>query len=195
MSRSLQAAVAVGAALVAACAGVQAPEVAAIEPSLVRTYRAHLGPAWFEHRARRFGITAQEARERDADISALAPPPGFWDEEMATEAAAIWTGLCNDCHGGRRSIREARQTAPPPAAWPKDESYFFGRRRHPQAVFQTILTGGPEVDGKASEMPAWGNDLAREQIWALVWYVETQSGGTLGQFPPGLYPHRDAPTQ
>ena len=46
------------------------------------------------------------------------------------------------------------------------------------------------IDGNPSEMPAWGPRLSREQIWSLVYYIEHESRGILGDFPPGLYPER-----
>jgi hypothetical protein len=37
-------------------------------------------------------------------------------------------------------------------------------------------------------MPAWRGRLAREQIWAILYFLEFQSGGIEGRFPPSLYP-------
>ena len=35
-------------------------------------------------------------------------------------------------------------------------------------------------------MPAWRGKLSKEQIWALIYFVEYQSGGIEGRFPPSL---------
>ncbi len=37
-------------------------------------------------------------------------------------------------------------------------------------------------------MPAWRGKLSKEQIWALIYFIEFQSGGIEGRFPPSLYP-------
>jgi len=39
-------------------------------------------------------------------------------------------------------------------------------------------------------MIAWKKELSREQIWALLYFLEYQSGGIEGRFPPSLYPRR-----
>ena len=42
-------------------------------------------------------------------------------------------------------------------------------------------------------MPAWRGKLSKEQIWALIYFVEYQSGGIEGRFPPSLYPRETRP--
>jgi hypothetical protein len=39
-------------------------------------------------------------------------------------------------------------------------------------------------------MPAWRNTLANEMIWALLYFLEYQSGGVESRFPPSLFPRR-----
>jgi hypothetical protein len=41
-------------------------------------------------------------------------------------------------------------------------------------------------------MPPWRGKLAREEIWALLYFLEYQSGGIEGRFPPSLYPRMPA---
>jgi len=187
------------------CPSGGAPPPATIEPEPVsdlltdkagNTFKVHLGPAWFQTRARWLAMTPRAAVDRDAAISDQSPPLGFWDEQTATEAAAIWGALCNDCHGGRRKVSAAVNMPAPRSDWAKGEtSYFFGRPRTHAEIFRTIYNGAAPKDGKPSEMPSWGGKLSREQIWAMIYFIEYQSGGTEGDFPPGLYPQRnpDAP--
>lgn len=184
------------------CATSTPPTVTPIEPEPTNTeakqvkaksgkvYTVHLGPAWYKFRASGLGITVEEAKQRDDAISDREPPPGFWDAQIATEAAAIWGALCNDCHGGRRRVSEARSIKNPTSDWGRSTGYFFGRGREHARIFRTIYNGGEMKDEQPSEMPAWGGRLAREQIWAVVYYIEYQSGGVSGPFPPGLYPQR-----
>ena len=70
----------------------------------------------------------------------------------------------------------------PPANWGQGEGLFFGNRRLYSEVFATVSNGGPKREGKVA-MPSWKNILAREQIWALLYFLEFQSGGIEGQVP------------
>ena len=77
---------------------------------------------------------------------------------------------------------------PPPAGWGRGDGLFFGNRRPYETLFHVVYNGGPERNGKRSEMPAWKGKLAKEQIWAILYFLEYQSGGIEGRFPPSLYP-------
>lgn len=139
--------------------------------------RIHLGEDWFEHRAAYLGLTRDDAKRRDADIDGEHPPrDAFWDEQLAVESASLWRMLCNECHGGQRSIRRAKEMPGPPADWGAGEASFFGRRRPRQEIFRIIYHGVVPEEADQPEMPGWGERLAREQIWALVWFIEHASG-------------------
>ena len=59
--------------------------------------------------------------------------------------------------------------------------------RRPYAeIFKTIYNGKIEKEGNRWKMPAWRGKLSKEQIWALIYFVEYQSGGIEGRFPPSL---------
>jgi mono/diheme cytochrome c family protein len=148
----------------------------------------HIEERWWPFRAEQLGISVDEARARDARIDRSGPPDDFWDERMAVEAVSIWTVLCNECHGGRRRIDDAIDMPRPPAGWGRGNGVFFGRTRLRAEVFDTIFGGGPMRDGVPSEMPKWGGRLSNEQIWALLYFVEFQSGGARSHFPPSLPP-------
>jgi hypothetical protein len=148
----------------------------------------HIGDKWWRFRADYLQIAEADTHERDSNISSERAPEGFWDTQTATETVNIWGSLCNECHGGRRRLKDALSMPPPPPDWGTGEGLFFGNRRTYAAVFSTINLGGPPRDGKRSKMPAWTGKLAREQMWALLYFLEYQSGGIEGQFPPSLYP-------
>ncbi len=148
----------------------------------------HLDEKWFEVRAQHLGIDVSEARSRDAAISTSAAPAEFWDQQTAVEAVSIWSALCNECHGGRRRVKDAVSMAKPPAGWGMGEGLFFGARRPYREIFGVISLGGPIRNGVPSEMPAWQDKLSHEQIWSLIYFLEFQSGGIEGRFPPSLYP-------
>jgi cbb3-type cytochrome c oxidase subunit III len=150
----------------------------------------HLGEDWWKFRSDFLRMNVSQAKERDQAISEKQPPPVFWDQQTAVETAAVWGSLCNECHGGRRKLNDATKMPPPPASWGRGSGLFFGQRRPYETLFNIVWNGGPERNGKKSEMPAWRGRIAREQIWAILYFLEYQSGGIEGRFPPSLYPRR-----
>jgi mono/diheme cytochrome c family protein len=150
----------------------------------------HIADDWWRFRSDFLRISPAQARERDAQFSDRQPPPIFWDQQTAIEAASVWGTLCNECHGGRRRVEDAAKMPPPPAGWGRGDGLFFGQRRAYDMLFNVVNGGGPERNGKKSEMPAWRGRLAREQIWAILYFLEYQSGGIEGRFPPSLYPRQ-----
>lgn len=150
----------------------------------------HIHEDWWEDRARHLGISVAMAKERDSRVSHSRAPAGFWDKHTAVEAASVWTVLCNECHGGRRSIEDALEMPAPPANWGSAEGLFFGEKRAYDRMFQVVHDGGPANDRGRSEMPAWRRVCSNEMIWALLYFLEFQSGGIESRFPPSLYPRR-----
>lgn len=150
----------------------------------------HTGEAWWGFRAQFLGISDRQARLRDAALSERQPPADFWDEQTATEAVHLWSALCNECHGGRRRLEDVLAMPPPAPPWGHGEGLFFGRFRPYAEMFSVIAQGGPERGGLPSDMPGWRGKIAREQIWALLYFLEFQSGGIGGPLPPSLQPRR-----
>jgi hypothetical protein len=158
-------------------------------PSLAGMAGVHIGESWWPFRARFLKLTERQAQERDAAISDKLPPDRFWDEQTALESLNLWTAVCTECHGGRRRPEDVDFGAPPPAGWGKGEAVFFGSSRPYARIFGVVHGGGPEREGKASTMPAWKGTIAREQIWALVYFLEQQSSEAVdAPLPPSLPP-------
>lgn len=153
-------------------------------------YPVHLEGKWYPFRADHLGISQKEAVDRDRKIATTTPPQDFWDQQTAVEAVSVWSALCNECHGGRRQLKDALEMPAPATKWGVGEGLFFGKRRPYTEIFNTISQGGPPVNGEPSEMPKWADRLSREQIWSLIYFLEFQSGGIEGRFPPSLYPRR-----
>lgn len=155
--------------LLCSCSGVtQATATADAKP--------HLGEEWFRYRAEGLQMTVEEAKARDASLSREAPPgPPFWDDQTRLEAAVLWRDLCARCHGPDGDPAEApAKLDAPPRAWTgmgPSMGFFFGGDGMRAGIYRRITNGGDE-DGKPSRMPAWGNQLANEQIWALVRHIE-----------------------
>ena len=151
----------------------------------------HIEDQWWAFRAGYLEISPRNVRRRDARISMTIPPEDFWDEQTAVEAVSVWTSVCNECHGGRRGLKDALDMPSPPRDWGRGDGLFFGRKRPYREIFATIWNGGPPKDnGEPSEMPVWRDKLPKELIWSLIWFLEVQSGGREGRFPPSLYPRR-----
>jgi mono/diheme cytochrome c family protein len=150
----------------------------------------HTSEGWWPFRAQFLGMNEKAAKERDALISEKQAPERFWDEQTALESINLWTALCNECHGGRRRPEDALHMPLPPRTWGRGEGLFFGKRRPYGDIFAVINKGGPEKNGKPSEMPPWQGKIAREQIWAIIYFLEYQSGGIEGPLAPSLQPRR-----
>jgi mono/diheme cytochrome c family protein len=147
----------------------------------------HIGDKWWKFRAGFLKVSEGQARERDMAVSTKQAPQAFWDPQTRIETVQIWSGLCNQCHGGRRNQQDALSMPSPPPTWGQGEGLFFGIRRNYADVFNTVTYGGPKHEGKVA-MPSWKTVLAKEEIWALLYFLEYQSGGIEGRFPPSLYP-------
>jgi hypothetical protein len=152
----------------------------------------HIGDKWWPFRRGFLGISEDELHDRDAAISAKQPPPAFWDRQTALEAVFVWGGLCNQCHGGRRRVEDVVAMPSPPEGWGQGKGLFFGARRPYSEVFSIIYYGGPKREDRRT-MPPWRAFIAKEQIWALLYFLEYQSGGIEGRFPPSLYPRMRQP--
>lgn len=150
----------------------------------------HINDSWWSFRAQHLGVTEEQARKRDARLSRSRAPADFWDSQTALEAVSVWTVLCNECHGGRRSLDDAIEMPTPAPAWGEGEGLFFGNRRTYSDMFNVVHNGGPVRERGRAEMPAWRNILSTEMIWSLLYFLEYQSGGIESRFPPSLYPRR-----
>jgi hypothetical protein len=164
------------------------PAQAAEEQSLVLP--VHTGDLWWSFRGSHLGLTERQVKERDAAISDREGPDKFWDGQTALESVSLWSSLCNECHGGRRKVEDALATPQPPKNWGRGEGLFFGKRRPFAEVFAIVYNGGPVHNGNPSKMPPWKGKIAREQIWALLYFLVYQSGGIEGPFPPSLQPRQ-----
>jgi hypothetical protein len=151
----------------------------------------HIADRWWRFRGDYLHINENQARARDSEISEVQAPDRFWDEQSAVEAINLWSAVCNECHGGRRKLEDAMKMPVPAPDWGRGEGLFFGARRRYADVFMTIYRGGPERNGVRSEMPPWRGKISKELIWALLYFLEYQSGGIEGRFPPSLYPRRE----
>ena len=194
--------------VLSACASAPAPVERTIEPPAADTAfvlsrnpvgikaseqaPVHVGDLWWSFRAGFLKLNESQVRDRDGGISERQPPDEFWDQQTAAETISIWTTFCNECHGGRRKMDDVVKMPEPAPAWGRGEGLFFGARRPYLEIFRTISNGKIEKEGNRWRMPAWRGKLSKEQIWSLIYFVEYQSGGIEGRFPPSLYPRSDS---
>ena len=165
--------------------------VAARKPEPADMGQVHVGDLWWPFRGGYLQVGEARARDRDAEISEKQAPSDFWDEQTAVETIYTWSIFCNECHGGRRRMEDVVKMPGPAANWGRGEGLFFGVRRPYAEIFKTISNGKIEKEGNRWKMPAWRGKLSKEQIWALIYFVEYQSGGIEGRFPPSLYPREN----
>jgi hypothetical protein len=148
----------------------------------------HVGDQWWPFRAEFLKTTDVKARDRDAEISERQAPSDFWDLQTTIETVSIWGTFCNECHGGRRKVEDALKMPAPGPTWGRGEGLFFGSRRPYSEIFKIVANGKIEKEASRWKMPAWRGKLSKEQMWALIYFIEYQSGGIEGRFPPSLYP-------
>jgi mono/diheme cytochrome c family protein len=86
-----------------------------------------------------------------------------------TDAAALYARACAGCHGpqGKGDGFNAANLPVRPTAHADSASMS---RRPDDTLFDGIFGGGYLLN-KSAFMPAWGQTLSREQIWALVRYL------------------------
>ncbi len=166
----------------------RAPAQAAARPAEPPPGLVHVADTWWPFRADYLKVSEPRARDRDNDMSEKQAPSSFWDEQTAVETIQIWGSFCNECHGGRRRLEDAVKMPGPAANWGRGEGLFFGVRRPYADIFRTVANGKIEKESARWKMPAWRGKLSKEQIWALIYFIEFQSGGIEGRFPPSLYP-------
>ena len=162
-----------------------------VAPKPTEKVPVHVGDQWWAFRADFLKVNEDKARDRDGDISEKQAPGGFWDLQTSVETISIWTTFCNECHGGRRKMEDVIRMPVPGPNWGRGEGLFFGIRRPYSEIFRTVYNGKIEKEGNRWKMPAWRGKLSKEQIWALIYFVEYQSGGIEGRFPPSLMPREN----
>jgi hypothetical protein len=162
-----------------------------VAPKPAEKMPVHIADQWWAFRGDFLKMSEDKVRDRDGDISEKQAPAGFWDLQTSVETISVWTTFCNECHGGRRKLEDVVRMPGPVVGWGKGEGLFFGIRRPYSEIFRTVYNGKIEKEGNRWKMPAWRGKLSKEQIWALIYFVEFQSGGIEGRFPPSLYPREN----
>jgi mono/diheme cytochrome c family protein len=107
------------------------------------------------------------------------PPVGRLSSPDAIRSGeAIYEKNCSICHGpsGHGDGPQSRSLSPPPS----DLRNLTGERANRGYWFLRIERGGKDgpLPRDRSAMPAWGDHLSDDQIWDLVAYLNSISGGS-----------------
>jgi len=137
--------------------------------------------AFLAMRAGELGIDEDQAVIRDQAMSTTRNPFNTRKDPVAvSRGAVVYKQHCADCHGRNVDGRGTRLPEPLADADFHDFSHRFASTLHhgaPRAWFKKI-TGGytaqtPNSDGTSAEMPAFGDTLAREQVWLVITYLQS----------------------
>jgi mono/diheme cytochrome c family protein len=132
-------------------------------------------------RARQGGITFEDALRRDETLSRTANPfKANRDREAVGLGAVVYANHCQRCHG-ERADGKGPDVLP---SHPCKDFHGFGKRfavtlhgGAPKAWFRKISEGSGErvyyPDGLSTAMPAFGQELSREQIWLAITYLQS----------------------
>lgn len=171
------------------CEGPQ-PLSRAINPADEQSYLAMQtgsdvgpGPSFLRAKATMLGITIEEARTRDAAISSTENPfNARRDQSAVSRGAVIYSHECMSCHGENVDGRGAALPMPIPSMDFHRTTMRMDITAHGGAVkkwFKTIQ-GGAVAEEKSADgspitvaMPAFGDRLAREQIWLVITYLQS----------------------
>lgn len=187
--RSAAGAMAISLGVMAAtgCAGPQ-PLERAIDRRDEASYVAHLNavngdasPAYTNWMINERGATMAEVRRADEGLSETRNPFNAHGDRGAVSRGAVTYKLhCVRCHG-----EDARGRGPSTLKdYPATDFKTFGKRfaatlhrGAPRKWFRVIRDGAGDVveypDEKTTAMPAFGDELAREQIWLVITYLQS----------------------
>ena len=176
----------VGLVLAVGCSGPQ-PLNRAIWPQHQREYEAAVAQAatprdaWYAYRARQESKSIEQVRQADEALSTTHNPfNARRDPAAVSRGAVIFQANCARCHGF-----DVRGHGPDMlASHPTKDFHAFDKRfavtlhgGAPRSWFRKIAEGyGPQVaypGGTSRAMPAFGQTLAREQIWLAITYLQS----------------------
>jgi mono/diheme cytochrome c family protein len=192
-------AAAAGTVLAAAAAGCSGPQplAVAIRPADESGYGEALRQnpqsprhAFFEWKSRTSGKPVTELARLDELLTSTSNPfSARSDHDAASRGAVVYKEHCASCHGENADGRGPAM----PLALPGMDFHAFDKRLAatihggaPKAWFQKINEGftseTPGAEGKPVTMPAFGQTLAREQVWLTITYLQSldmnaQTGG------------------
>lgn len=137
--------------------------------------------AYFEWKAEQTSQTVEQVAEEDASLSTTRNPfQANRDHQAVSRGAIIYQVHCATCHGESAEGKGPGMVYSTPRMGFHSFDKRFAATLHggaPRAWFKKINEGfASEVtnpDGSHSSMPAFGDVLAREQIWLAITYLQS----------------------
>ena len=170
--------------VIVACSGLGQAIVLEDETAYGEVLRAHgqdPASAYLSMRASELGISQEEAAARDLALSTTKNPFNARKDPIAvSRGAVVYKRHCADCHGVNADGRGKLLPETVALADFHDFSHRFAVTLHggaPRSWFKKITEGyaQEEADGDTAYavMPAFGDTLAREQVWLVVTYLQS----------------------
>lgn len=169
------------------CSGPQ-PLATAIRPADQNAYVQRLNAANYNGRTAYFawiadekGTDAAAMESRDRTVGATKNPfDAYRDATAVSRGAVIYKLHCARCHGEDARGRGPAALPGHPATDFHDFGNRFASTLHrgaPRRWFKSISEGYGDTlqypDGPSRAMPAFGDTLAREQIWLVITYLQS----------------------
>lgn len=137
--------------------------------------------AFLSIRAAELGIGPDRALANDRALSTTRNPfNAHKDPGAVSRGAVVYRQHCADCHGTEADGRGTRLPEPLTQADFHDFSHRFAVTLHggaPRTWFRKITQGytaeQPDGNGVYPQMPAFGETLAREQVWLAITYLQS----------------------
>ena len=104
--------------------------------------------------------------------TAVQVPANLENQQSEQRGAQLFRQNCVQCHGAPGIAEPVRGLVPPPP-----DLLRAGRRNDPAEIFPKIKNGIP-----ATAMPAWGDQLSDQDIWALAAFLHHSRGISASDF-------------
>ena len=152
----------------------------------------HVGDQWWAFRGDFLKLSEDKARERDGrhlgetGARRVLGPADLRRDNLDLDDVLQRVPRRPPQDGGRRE--DAGADRPPGGAARGCSSAFAGPTPTSSRPSTTARSRRRAIAGRC---PPGAGKLSKEQIWALIYFVEYQSGGIEGRFPPSLYPREN----
>lgn len=173
--------------IIVACSGPQplgqsiVPEDESAYSEALSSHGQNPASAYLSMRASELDLSQDEAAARDMALSTTKNPFNARKDAVAvSRGAVVYKRHCADCHGVDADGRGEMLSETSALADFHDFSHRFAVTLHkgaPRSWFQKITEGyvSEDSDGDAASvvMPAFGDTLAREQVWLVITYLQS----------------------
>lgn len=106
----------------------------------------------------------------------LPSTPSLHDPERVLRGARIYAQYCAHCHGAHLQGQPDWRTRRADGRWPAPPHDDSGHTWHHanRTLFNIVRAGSPATDSVPKGMPAFGEVLTDDQIWAVLAFIQSQ---------------------